>query len=73
MPPIFPPTRRVHAAAAPAKCPTGKIGRPRGETPLTSSGTGRYVHAMLRTALLTTRGHIDLLRVASAACCCRGC
>ncbi|MET9533276.1 MULTISPECIES: putative leader peptide [Streptomyces] len=27
---------------------------------------------MLRTALLTTRGHIDLLRVASAACC-RGC
>ncbi|MEV6044311.1 hypothetical protein AB0M94_20580 [Streptomyces xanthochromogenes] len=28
---------------------------------------------MLRTALLTTRGHIDLLRVASAACCCRGC
>ncbi|MER7537880.1 MULTISPECIES: putative leader peptide [Streptomyces] len=23
---------------------------------------------MLRTALLTTRGHIDLLRVASAAC-----
>ncbi|MER5709675.1 MULTISPECIES: putative leader peptide [Streptomyces] len=27
---------------------------------------------MLRTALLTTRGHIDLLRVASAACR-RGC
>ncbi|MET9725529.1 MULTISPECIES: putative leader peptide [Streptomyces] len=27
---------------------------------------------MLRTALLTTRGHIDLLRVASAACP-RGC
>ncbi|MET8506151.1 putative leader peptide [Streptomyces sp. NPDC015232] len=27
---------------------------------------------MLRTALLTTRGHIDLLRVASAACS-RGC
>ncbi|WP_374936770.1 putative leader peptide [Streptomyces sp. Ru71] len=27
---------------------------------------------MLRTALLTTRGHIDLLRVASAACL-RGC
>ncbi|MEV0978903.1 MULTISPECIES: putative leader peptide [unclassified Streptomyces] len=27
---------------------------------------------MLRTALLTTRGHIDLLRVASAACH-RGC
>ncbi|WP_373430255.1 putative leader peptide [Streptomyces sp. V1I1] len=26
----------------------------------------------MRTALLTTRGHIDLLRVASAACC-RGC
>ncbi|WP_446038017.1 putative leader peptide [Streptomyces sp. SID1121] len=24
---------------------------------------------MLRSALLTTRGHIDLLRVASAACC----
>ncbi|WP_424215672.1 putative leader peptide [Streptomyces sp. BI20] len=24
---------------------------------------------MSRTALLTTRGHIDLLRVASAACC----
>ncbi|MFF5766107.1 putative leader peptide [Streptomyces tanashiensis] len=23
---------------------------------------------MLRTALLTSRGHIDLLRVASAAC-----
>ncbi|MET9100905.1 putative leader peptide [Streptomyces antibioticus] len=23
---------------------------------------------MLRSALLTTRGHIDLLRVASAAC-----
>ncbi|MFH8576017.1 putative leader peptide [Streptomyces zaomyceticus] len=32
----------------------------------------RYVRAMLRTALLTTRGHIDLLRVASAACP-RGC
>ncbi|MFD3533818.1 putative leader peptide [Streptomyces sp. NPDC058664] len=28
----------------------------------------RYLRAMLRTALLTTRGHIDLLRVASAAC-----
>ncbi|WP_373648836.1 putative leader peptide [Streptomyces sp. st140] len=28
--------------------------------------------AMLRSALLTSRGHIDLLRVASAACC-RGC
>ncbi|WP_374214724.1 putative leader peptide [Streptomyces sp. SKN60] len=28
---------------------------------------------MLRTALLTTRGHIDLLRVASAACSRRGC
>ncbi|MER5252322.1 MULTISPECIES: putative leader peptide [Streptomyces] len=27
---------------------------------------------MLRSALLTTRGHIDLLRVASAACR-RGC
>ncbi|MFI6704352.1 putative leader peptide [Streptomyces sp. NPDC101062] len=27
---------------------------------------------MSRSALLTTRGHIDLLRVASAACC-RGC
>ncbi|MFJ2609147.1 putative leader peptide [Streptomyces sp. NPDC091279] len=27
---------------------------------------------MLRSAMLTTRGHIDLLRVASAACC-RGC
>ncbi|MFG2437658.1 putative leader peptide [Streptomyces sp. NPDC048508] len=27
---------------------------------------------MLRSALLTTRGHIDLLRVASAACL-RGC
>ncbi|MFF2330975.1 MULTISPECIES: putative leader peptide [unclassified Streptomyces] len=27
---------------------------------------------MVRSALLTTRGHIDLLRVASAACC-RGC
>ncbi|MDV9169912.1 MULTISPECIES: putative leader peptide [Streptomyces] len=27
---------------------------------------------MLRSVLLTTRGHIDLLRVASAACC-RGC
>ncbi|MEU2067178.1 MULTISPECIES: putative leader peptide [Streptomyces] len=27
---------------------------------------------MLRSALLTSRGHIDLLRVASAACC-RGC
>ncbi|MFB6639356.1 putative leader peptide [Streptomyces chartreusis] len=27
---------------------------------------------MLRSALLTTRGHIDLLRVASAACH-RGC
>ncbi|MER6160969.1 putative leader peptide [Streptomyces sp. NPDC001868] len=26
---------------------------------------------MLRSALLTSRGHIDLLRVASAAC--RGC
>ncbi|MGP3770668.1 putative leader peptide [Streptomyces sp. SDT5-1] len=25
---------------------------------------------MLRSALLTTRGHIDLLRVASAACRC---
>ncbi|MFF9375567.1 MULTISPECIES: putative leader peptide [Streptomyces] len=24
---------------------------------------------MSRSALLTTRGHIDLLRVASAACC----
>ncbi|MFJ7998390.1 putative leader peptide [Streptomyces sp. NPDC096310] len=24
---------------------------------------------MTRSALLTTRGHIDLLRVASAACC----
>ncbi|WP_367997488.1 putative leader peptide [Streptomyces sp. GMY02] len=24
---------------------------------------------MLSSALLTTRGHIDLLRVASAACC----
>ncbi|MEV8547129.1 putative leader peptide [Streptomyces sp. NPDC051572] len=24
---------------------------------------------MLRSVLLTTRGHIDLLRVASAACC----
>ncbi|MFF2230418.1 MULTISPECIES: putative leader peptide [Streptomyces griseus group] len=28
--------------------------------------------AMFRSALLTSRGHIDLLRVASAACC-RGC
>ncbi|MFI5804829.1 putative leader peptide [Streptomyces sp. NPDC051561] len=30
---------------------------------------------MLRSAHLTTRGHIDLLRVASAACraCRRGC
>ncbi|MER5182937.1 MULTISPECIES: putative leader peptide [unclassified Streptomyces] len=27
---------------------------------------------MLRPVMLTTRGHIDLLRVASAACC-RGC
>ncbi|MFD9723447.1 MULTISPECIES: putative leader peptide [unclassified Streptomyces] len=27
---------------------------------------------MLRSVMLTTRGHIDLLRVASAACC-RGC
>ncbi|MEV5677944.1 MULTISPECIES: putative leader peptide [unclassified Streptomyces] len=27
---------------------------------------------MFRSALLTARGHIDLLRVASAACC-RGC
>ncbi|MFJ6748570.1 MULTISPECIES: putative leader peptide [unclassified Streptomyces] len=27
---------------------------------------------MSTSALLTTRGHIDLLRVASAACC-RGC
>ncbi|MDW4903182.1 MULTISPECIES: putative leader peptide [Streptomyces] len=27
---------------------------------------------MSRSALLTSRGHIDLLRVASAACC-RGC
>ncbi|MEV0909966.1 putative leader peptide [Streptomyces hokutonensis] len=27
---------------------------------------------MLRSVLLTTRGHIDLLRVTSAACC-RGC
>ncbi|MER7338963.1 putative leader peptide [Streptomyces sp. NPDC000075] len=27
---------------------------------------------MLRSVMLTTRGHIDLLRVASAACCC-GC
>ncbi|MER5687954.1 MULTISPECIES: putative leader peptide [Streptomyces] len=27
---------------------------------------------MFRSALLTSRGHIDLLRVASAACC-RGC
>ncbi|MFF9147570.1 putative leader peptide [Streptomyces sp. NPDC014861] len=33
---------------------------------------GRYVRAMSRTALLTTRGHIDLLRVASATCS-RGC
>ncbi|WP_353962977.1 putative leader peptide [Streptomyces sp. NBC_00878] len=24
---------------------------------------------MLRSVMLTTRGHIDLLRVASAACC----
>ncbi|MEV0738170.1 putative leader peptide [Streptomyces sp. NPDC050549] len=24
---------------------------------------------MLRSVLLTTRGHVDLLRVASAACC----
>ncbi|MEU3209071.1 putative leader peptide [Streptomyces cyaneofuscatus] len=28
--------------------------------------------AVFRSALLTSRGHIDLLRVASAACC-RGC
>ncbi|WP_371584400.1 putative leader peptide [Streptomyces sp. NBC_01314] len=27
---------------------------------------------MLRSVMLTSRGHIDLLRVASAACC-RGC
>ncbi|MFI5725075.1 putative leader peptide [Streptomyces cyaneofuscatus] len=27
---------------------------------------------MFQSALLTSRGHIDLLRVASAACC-RGC
>ncbi|MEU3405000.1 putative leader peptide [Streptomyces sp. NPDC006670] len=27
---------------------------------------------MLRSVMLTTRGHIDLLRVTSAACC-RGC
>ncbi|MFE7485223.1 putative leader peptide [Streptomyces sp. NPDC057552] len=27
---------------------------------------------MFRSALLTSRGHIDLLRVASAVCC-RGC
>ncbi|WP_354598859.1 putative leader peptide [Streptomyces sp. JL1001] len=27
---------------------------------------------MPRSALLTSRGHVDLLRVASAACC-RGC
>ncbi|MGV4927660.1 putative leader peptide [Streptomyces sp. BHT-5-2] len=27
---------------------------------------------MSTSALLTTRGHIDLLRVASAACCHRG-
>ncbi|MFI6052946.1 putative leader peptide [Streptomyces violascens] len=70
--PIFPPGRRVRAGAAPGPRPMGKIARPRSETPLTPSGTGHYVHAMLRTALLTTRGHIDLLRVASAACC-RGC
>ncbi|WOX25742.1 hypothetical protein [Streptomyces solicathayae] len=47
--------------------PVREITRPHTETPLTGHGTGRYGRAMLRTALLTTRGHIDLLRVASAA------
>ncbi|WP_353051446.1 MULTISPECIES: putative leader peptide [unclassified Streptomyces] len=28
---------------------------------------------MFRSVMLTSRGHIDLLRVASAACCRRGC
>ncbi|GHG42342.1 hypothetical protein Shyd_38550 [Streptomyces hydrogenans] len=52
-----------------SSCRPGRgIARPRSETALTVSGGGRYVRAMLRTALLTTRGHIDLLRVASATC-----
>ncbi|MEU3745902.1 putative leader peptide [Streptomyces narbonensis] len=48
----FRPSRPVHASR-------------RSLTPLHRGG---YVRAMLRSALLTTRGHIDLLRVASAAC-----
>ncbi|WP_369293688.1 putative leader peptide [Streptomyces coacervatus] len=42
------------------------------ETPLTVHRRTGYFRRMLRSAMLTTRGHIDLLRVASAACR-RGC
>ncbi|MFJ1730023.1 putative leader peptide [Streptomyces sp. NPDC088254] len=47
-------------------------GSPLRETALTMVGPSGYVSGMLRSAFLTTRGHIDLLRVASAACR-RGC
>ncbi|WP_420706490.1 putative leader peptide [Streptomyces sp. MspMP-M5] len=39
---------------------------------LTGSPGGATFVGMSTSALLTTRGHIDLLRVASAACCRRG-
>ncbi|MFI7400616.1 putative leader peptide [Streptomyces sp. NPDC049541] len=48
------------------------MGGPVRETPLTVHGRPGYFRRMLRSAMLTTRGHIDLLRVASAACR-RGC
>ncbi|WP_405662662.1 putative leader peptide [Streptomyces sp. NBC_00079] len=68
MPPSW-PIRRVSRLNAGSPANTSG---PLGETPLTVHRRPGYVRRMLRSVMLTTRGHIDLLRVASAACC-RGC
>ncbi|MEV0577375.1 putative leader peptide [Streptomyces sp. NPDC050392] len=53
--------------------PPRRIARPGAETPLTVLLSAATFGAMFRSVMLTSRGHIDLLRVASAACCRRGC
>ncbi|GHA85382.1 hypothetical protein GCM10010305_31450 [Streptomyces termitum] len=66
-------TRVVKECGMGSSCrPVAGKARPRTETPLTGPAAVASFRTMSRTALLTTRGHIDLLRVASAACP-RGC
>ncbi|WP_407704377.1 putative leader peptide [Streptomyces spongiae] len=59
------PTRR---AARGSDRPFRDTGSPLRETPLTLPGHLVTFERMLRPVMLTSRGHIDLLRVASAAC-----